>query len=165
MPAGKISVDFPNRSTSPTILAEHVGNFKFQLKSLHEPLRRSSRELSKDIGRQFDEGGGPPWEPLEESTVKRKGGDRRILIRTGKLKRRAVQYARWDINKTRAEYSLPPEVAYGFLHQTGFVHLGRFAGATIVPARPFIAFSGSQENIVARQFNVWYRERMIKAGI
>ena len=164
MPAGNISVDFPNRDTSPTILAEHVGKFKFQLKSLHEPLRRSSRELSKDIKRQFDEGGGPPWKKLEESTVKRKGGDRRILIRTDKLRKRASQYSRWDINTTRAEYSLPPEVAYGFLHQTGFTHLGQF-GVTEVAARPFIAFSNNQENIVARQFNVWYRERMVKAGL
>lgn len=177
MPAGKLDITFPNKDTSPTILAEHVGQFKFQLKSMHEPLKRSTRMLSKDIERQFDAGGAPPWEPLRESTIKRKGGDRRILIRTGNLKRRAVQYSRWDIDKTKATYSFPPGAAYGLFHQTGFkianfnqnkddmkATLGLKRGNPEVPARPFVTFNQRQENIVAREFSFWYRERMKKVG-
>ena len=44
--------------------------------------------INEQIQKQFDEGKDPygtPWKPLKPSTVKRKGGDTRILIRTGEL--------------------------------------------------------------------------------
>lgn len=66
---------------------------------------------------------GTAWEELAESTVQRKGGDDRILIRTGETQ--AETYARPTAG---AGIEVVSTEAAGF-HQTGTVHM---------PARPVL---------------------------
>ena len=155
---------------SPSILATRVEKLGFQFRSFRIPLDTAKRELAKDIKHQFDVGGDPQWEPLQASTYKRKGGSGSVLVRTGNLKRRASQYARWEVTKDSASYSLPGSASYGYFHQTGFKHYvaagnkKRAKGSENVPARPFARLDVKQQRIIAKSFNTWFDERMAKVG-
>ena len=150
---------------SPMILASKVGQLQFVLRSFHEPLRRSTRSLAKEIEYQFDVEGDPKWATLSDSTLKRKGGNGSALVRTGKLKRRATQYARWDISKESAGFSLPSSVGYGYFHQTGFTHYMANTEKGTNPnvrARPFARLGQREQKIIAREFDNWFDERMLR---
>jgi len=67
-----------------------VGKLKAMARRLEEVPARYSRKLAPlldaDLQRTIDAGTDPngrPWAPLKESTIRRKGGDARILIRSG----------------------------------------------------------------------------------
>lgn len=80
----------------------------------------AAKRINALIGDQFDaetDPFGEPWKPLEESTVRRKGGDRRILRRTDAL-----------AGATHAKPVRPAGIEitsldYGMFHQTGTVHM------------------------------------------
>lgn len=165
----ELKLHFDERK-SPSILARKVEQVDFQLRSFRVPLVMATRQLAKNIEHQFDVGGDPQWAPLQASTYKRKGGVGSVLVRTNRLKRRASQYARWNITKDSASYSLPGSVSYGYFHQTGFKHYrsgrkGRdIVGPEDVPARPFARLDAKQQRIIAKSFNTWFDERMAKVG-
>lgn len=67
-----------------------IGRLEQVPKKMAAPL---ARKLDARFQKQFDTGTdayGKPWAPLAVSTIRRKGGDARILIRTGMS--RAVSY-------------------------------------------------------------------------
>lgn len=146
---------------SPTILAKQIEDIEFNIKSFRAPLVSATRELAKDIEHQFSVGGDPAWAPLNSSTVKRKKDTGSILVRSGKLKRRASQYARWSIDKESASYSLPNSVSYGYFHQTGFKHYTN-NGPEDVPARPFVRLDAKQQRIIVKAFDSWFDDRLTR---
>lgn len=87
----------------------------------------AAHRINALIGDQFASGVDPfgqPWQPLKESTVKRKGGDRRILRRTDALSLETV--ARPAAGAGIEIDSLD----YGQFHQTG---TGRMVARPILP--------------------------------
>ncbi len=76
--------------------------------------------INDQIARQFTSGCDPygdPWEPLLPQTVRRKGGDTRILVRTGAL-------ASLTVAKPMAGAGIEIESEdYGQFHQGGTVHM------------------------------------------
>lgn len=85
---------------------------------------RISREVSDginaEIKREFDSGSDPygrPWAPLLPSTVRRKGGDRRILRRTDALSAQTVA------RPTSGAGVEVTSLDYGQHHQTGTQHM------------------------------------------
>lgn len=75
-----------------------------------------SSEINELIGDQFDQGVDPygaPWAPLLASTVRRKGGDRRILRRTDALSSETI--AR-PMSGAGIEIT---SLSYGGVHQAG----------------------------------------------
>lgn len=146
---------YSSNNNNPVILAKKVGKLAFVMRSAHAPLKNSAHALSDEVRRQFDVGGDPKWARLAPSTIVRKKGDYRPLIRTGKLQRKASAYNRWEITKNSAKYTLPPDVSYGYFHQKGFTHLPN----TWVPARPFAVVSPKQEIMVNYEFDRWITER------
>jgi hypothetical protein len=86
--------------------------------------RGAAEEINRLIGDQFatatDPYGGA-WEALMDSTVRRKHGDTRILIRSGAM--RDETYARPAGGAGLEVVSVP----YGSYHQTGTEHMARRA--------------------------------------
>lgn len=91
-----------------------------------------AQRINALIADQFSGGHDPygeAWADLEESTIKRKGGDARILIRSGALadQTRALPARGAGIEITT--------LSYGAFHQLGFR-----VGTAKVPARPILPY-------------------------
>lgn len=108
------------------------------------------------IRRNFDEEGRPPWEELSWDTAYQRGEEHPILNRTGKLKRRATQLARWTIGRHTASFrDLPQDVWYGKVHQAGY-------GS--IPQRQFVVMHYEDEEKIEQVFAHWLDEKAIKVG-
>src|SRR5690349_1241826 len=136
------------------------------LRSLHEPLKRSVQQvIIPSIRANFDAQGRPAWAPYAASTIEfheMLGIDmsRSMLDKTGALKRTATTLAIWTIGKEDATLnSLPPNVWYGNLHQTG--GKGGKGPKGIMPARPFIMFQDEDYEKITEVFAKWLDERII----
>ncbi len=85
--------------------------------------------INAELDKQFAQGSNPygdPWAELEASTVKRKRGDTRILLRTDKMRASTTAKATGG-----AGIELRTEV-YGGFHQSGTKHM---VAREVLPAR------------------------------
>lgn len=114
------------------IVAKDIERMGLALTSYKEPLEQSIKEvMMPSIRKNFDAGGRPEkWPPLAEYTLHVKGhsgveGGDKPLIRTGALRRGASSFQIWDIGNTSATVrSLPDEIWYGAVHQSGYGGMG-----------------------------------------
>ncbi len=126
-------------------MAADVSNFR-------APLEQSVRKVMiPSIVQNFEVGGRPPWEPLSDETIARKGDDR-PLIETGQGMRSAGARARWVIGRDRAEYhgeSFPERSWPMQLHQ----HADDFN--VNFPARPFAVVQPEDMSRMQGVFAAW----------
>lgn len=111
---------------SPFIIAAAFEKFGMDIRSFRVPLERSVRQvLAPSLRQNFEEGGRPPWIPLSDITIQekaRKGAKEpsKILVRSGKLAKKAGQINLWKINGPAGEASISPDtmadVFYGVYH-------------------------------------------------
>lgn len=141
-------------------LAEDFLALSLQVKSFHEPLKRSVQQvMAPSIAANFDAGGRPAWAPLADATIEDKdrlGFPPDILIRTGKLKRVAQQLNIWTITSEEAYVSDLPGAEYGFFHE---------GGTQFMPQRIFMDVTENDENKIADVFEAWIGERLASRGI
>ena len=143
-----------------SVFVTKIAAFQHSIRSFHEPMDRSVREvLIPGIQEAFDQEG-PGWESLADSTVRIKqklGLDRGILKRTGKLERAATALARWKFTTDSAWFdNLPSSASYGYPLNDGFINARTH---TFVPAREFIKFDSDQRELVGDIFDSWVDER------
>lgn len=180
-------------SFSPTvaIAAKRIDKLGIDIRSFHEPLKRSvQRVMAPSFQRNFDEGGRPTWEPRSEATfeIQERFGfsSGSTLIRTGLLRRTMGQLNIWRITRNTAVITdLPQKVWYGALQQGGYSSGGfkalvnRFGGdinkalraaerpdaarGINIPARPFAVLQDEDVVNIERTFFEWFEERVERA--
>lgn len=142
------------------ILAEDFVTLGLQIKSFHEPLKRSVQQvLAPSIAANFAAGGRPPWAHLADVTLQQKdalGYPPDILVRTGKLRRVAQQLNIWTISTDEAYVSDLPGAEYGFFHE---------GGTEFMPQRIFMDVTDRDEDDIANVFENWIGERLASRGI
>jgi phage gpG-like protein len=180
-PGGILIFDF---EPSIGILADKIDTLGHEIESFKEPLTASVKMvIIPSIRQNFDEGGRPAWEPLADFTVsQRKGAAGPILIRSGRLRTDATQFARWMITDTAASIQNWPQSSwYGQLHQAGYggrvstkavkkVRPGVVSAAQImggadseggaIPARPFIMYQPEDIPKIHEIFDQWLEEKI-----
>lgn len=162
------------------ISARKVDKLGIDIRSFREPLKRSIQQVViPSIRKNFDVGGrNPKWPALAPQTVKRKGGNSRPLIRTGKLRRTMGYLNIWTIDREKAFIQdLPDSIWYGKVHQAGAkgqfenfydpvkkrkVNIGD-DGA--IPQREFVVLRRKDEIDIERVFEQWLEERIRHAGL
>jgi hypothetical protein len=144
-------------------VARRFQKVEHSFRSFHEPLARSVRFVGiPRIEQNFITGGenlSPPWEPLAESTQKRKWHDR-PLWETGAGFKSATALARWDIGPQMAAMggeSFPPKTFYMKFQQEG-------TNDGHIPARPFSVFTEPDDNLVTGVFKTWMDEKIQNSG-
>lgn len=184
----------PSISFSPTIgiTARRIDKLGMDIRSFHEPLKRSVQKvISPSLRQNFDSGGRPnPWEPLADDTPQIQErifhrGPHPILVKSGLLRRTAGQLNIWTITRESAIIKdLPQKVWYGKLHQSGArgssARVGKRSLREIVnaakrgeahkgrefktiPARPFIMLQDRDIKDIGVVFDKWLGERINKA--
>lgn len=120
-------------SPSIGLVARDIDRMGLAISSFKEPLTRSIKNVMiPSFRRNFDEGGRPTWPPLAPYTLQVKGaaGNGQPLIRTGALKSGATKFSIWDVGDNSATIrSLPPELWYGAIHQSGYGGFGVYMSA------------------------------------
>src|SRR5215213_8636879 len=105
------------------IATRDLDRFAGDIRSFREPLQRSIRQvLAPSFRKNFDVGGRPPWEPLQEKSLERRkrAGTTQMLVDTGALRRTAGQLNIWSVSTNDARLDgLPASVGYGTAHQFG----------------------------------------------
>jgi len=176
-----ISFDF---SPSIGINARQVDKFGMDIRSFREPLRRSIQQVMiPSFHKNFQAEGRPAWAPLAASTVETRGSAHPILQRSGRLRRRITQLARWDITNTAASIKdLPGDISYGAFHQGGVAGLevgtlteerDNISGARMtklstigaIPQRQFVMIQDTDAAAIHEVFGNWLDERAAAAGI
>ena len=113
---------------SPTavIAAGRIEKLSMDIRSFHEPLLRSVREvMAPSIRENFNTAGRGTWEPLSAATLqiraKYNNANTDPLVWTGNLRRVASQINIWTITQFSAMIrDLPANVWYGKIHQAGY---------------------------------------------
>lgn len=115
------------------IVAKDIARMGLVLESFKEPLSRAIKQVMiPSFQKNFEVGGRPTWPPLAEFTQEVKGitGGGGTLIRSGALRRAVGMLSIWDIGNTSATIrSLPENVWYGAIHQSGYGGFGVFMAA------------------------------------
>lgn len=135
------------------ILANDADRAARSIQSLREPLTKSVKTvIIPSIRRNFDAEGRPPWLPLAESTVKRRGTAHPILNEKGALKKRATQFNIWTIDRDSAAITgLDSRVKYAGYHQSGTRNM---------PQRAFVMFQEEDEREIEEIFYEFYLARV-----
>jgi phage gpG-like protein len=132
----------PSITFSPTlgITARRMDKLGMDIRSFRVPLTRSIQQVvAPSIGKNFDVGGRPKWEPLSEGTVEiqqklTNTGPHSPLIKSGKLRRVMTQLNIWTITTDAAILKhTPASVPYANVQQGGYE--GRDTGASKVGSR------------------------------
>jgi phage gpG-like protein len=108
------------------LVAKRVDKLGLDISSFKDPLERSIRQVMIPSFRtNFAEGGRPAWEPLAPYTVKVRGSETPILVRTGRLVKAATSFDIWSIGDSSAIIrSLGQDAWYGTIHQAGYGGFG-----------------------------------------
>lgn len=178
---------------SAGIMARRVDKLGLDIRSFKEPLKRSVQQVMiPSIQLNFIMGGRPPWEPLSEQTVARKGNSK-ILIDSGALAKQMGYLKIWTIDREKAFIAdLPEKVWYGKVHQAGasfsvkYKSVGAIdfgaikqalpwatregstfpsSGQGAIPARPFVMIQPDDEEEIEEIFDQWLGERIARAGL
>jgi phage gpG-like protein len=160
MPGLGIDIDM---DPTPFLLVAQFNALDVDVRSFREPLKRSIQKvIAPSIGKNFDLGGRPPWEPLGMDTVThcRYDSSFDILRRTGRLKRVAQQLNVWQLGRDYANATDLPGAEYGFVHQTG----GIGGQGADIPERPFLAVQDEDLNNIENVFEDWFAERLDRHG-
>ena len=149
--AGKFGIEIDWHPT-PFILAAQFQVLGLNVKSFHEPLKRSVQQvMAPSIRKNFEVEGRPAWAPLTDTTNRLRSyygftPAHPILGRTGRLKRIAGQLNVWNIDREQAYAQGLPGAWYGMMHQLGYA-AGGGSKTTSMPA----GLSNEQQLRWARQ--------------
>ena len=149
----------------PLLLVRDFATLGVDVRSYHEPLKRSVQQvLTPSLRLNFQVGGRPTWEPLTQGTQERKlsEGAKSFmpLIRFGTLQRVAGQLNIWTITREAATIERLPERAwYGGVHQGG----AEIPGGEI-PARPWAVIQEVDMDDIEEVFFKWIEERLMAHG-
>lgn len=145
----------------PSVIQAGFQDLFVGIQSFKEPLTTAvNKVVIPGIQQNFAVGGRPPWPPLSDSTLVRKGGDDRILIRSGKLARVAAQKNVWQINggygigEGTAKMTGLPGVEYGFYHLTG---------TSRMPIRDFLTINEEEAQAIEDIFGDYVDMRIARA--
>lgn len=140
-----------------TLVASGFDTMATSVKSFKEPLSRSIREVAApSIRENFASEGRPPWTPLTEFTIEKKGFDT-VLQETGALASKAGQLNNWTIDGIAGEARLDKlSVEYGYYHQEGYTNHWT---SKFVPARTWAMFQPEDEERIEVIFWEWLEER------
>lgn len=143
----------------PAILVADFNAGAEQIRSFREPLKNAIQGvIAPSLKHNFSVGGRPPWEPLAESTISKKGFDT-ILVDTGKLEQIAGQLNIWFIdggylsegNTASAYISDLQGADYGQYHQDGTKHM---------PARPWAILQPEDVDDIQSVFEAYINQRI-----
>lgn len=162
--AGKIDAGYITIEFSPPIekMIDALNEIDRDLSNMRTPLRESvQRVIMPSIDANFAAGGRPPWTPLAESTLARRarqGTGATPLQVTGKLRRAATQFSRWDVGTQEARITnWPGDVAVrAGVQNFGASNTGQGAN---IPAREFLAIQESDAIQVDEIFLTWMERR------
>ena len=144
---------------SAAFLAAEFASAGIALKSFKEPLKRSIQQvIAPGIRHAFEVEGIPPWAPLKPETLTIKeslGYPADILIREGKLKKRATQLNAWTINTQSAIFENLGDASYGYFH---------LEHTKWMPVRDFLSSIDSDIDQVTDVFGNWVEERFTRRG-
>lgn len=163
------------------ILAADIDKLAVSIRSFRVPLTRSRDQVMiPSIATNFAVEGRPRWQPLAEGTVEnRNGSTNPILVKTGKLKRTALQKNMWKYESsgrsgTSVDFisfdgdALLRRVPYGVFNQLGAFRFSSKSGLTIggvetprweLPARPFVTMRPEDQVLIHSIFYQWLVER------
>lgn len=135
------------------LLANDLDLAALSIKSLREPLTKSIREVViPSIRKNFDAEGRPPWRPLAESTVRRRGTAHPILNDKGTLKKKATQFNIWTIGSDSAAMTgLDSRVKYAGYHQ---------GGTRNMPQREFVLYQEQDQRDIEEIFYNFFINRL-----
>jgi len=135
-------------------------SISLRVNDFKEPLTMAIKKvLIPSFRTNFRVGGRPAWQPLSPVTMKlrqtlHKGGYKyggKILVNTGRLRRRATAMKIWTITDKSAEVTgLGPDRWYGELQQAGSTGI-----AHKIPARPFLVIQPEDELAIDEIFYTW----------
>lgn len=182
--AGGMGIEL-SMTPSPVIIVASFNKMGTDIKSFHEPLKRSIQQvLAPSIRQNFDQGGRPDrWEPLHPHTIRQKKQNTgTILVRSGSLRRKAGQLNQWKIDGLDgiATMSLDGDIWYGIVHQEGsgesfeggsIVESGGStlntteltifgSGRGYVPQRMWALIQDEDVDEIERIFDQWLQERI-----
>jgi phage gpG-like protein len=152
------------------IVAKQIDTLGADIRSMREPLKRSIREVMiPSFATNFATGGRPTWDALSESTVKMRGSDRPILIRTGALAKVMSQQNIWSVTTTSATIrSLPAKVWYGTVQQGGHgggsLAAGNWFAKYQNAAKKMLGGEASDHEVNAAAFNM-FDKRLVTHGL
>jgi phage gpG-like protein len=177
--AGQTSQAMPFTITmipTPLILVGQMDGLAVSMKTFRKPLEESVKKVViPSIKENFDVAGRPAWDELSPWTLVSRGdiswiGDpgaanvygQEILVRTGKLRRSAVAFARWQFDRERAWVGndFPPSAWYGPIQQQGYI--GGFGAET--PSRPFMMIQDEDVPKIEKVFLKWIQKNLVVAG-
>jgi phage gpG-like protein len=119
----------PSLTFSPTIgiTTARIDKLGIDIRSFHEPLKRSVQKvIAPSFRKNFDVGGRPRWENYAEPTTaeiqpRLHGGTHSLLIKSGRMRRTISQLNVWNITRTSALLNnVPDKIWYANLHQAGY---------------------------------------------
>src|SRR6266700_5966860 len=138
------------------IVAAAFFAFSIDIRSFHEPLKRSvQRVMAPSLQHNFEVGGRPPWPELAEGTINQKSGNDQILVNTGLLAQVAGQLNLWTIDMESASIQSMPRAEYGMYHQEGTSHM---------PQREWAVIQPEDIESIDDVFGLWFEERLVAAG-
>lgn len=151
-------IDLDVRIIPPQVARDYAGLAR-DVRSFHEPMKRSVQQvMAPSLRLNFEVGGRPGWVPLAAATLEkksRKGQPEDILIATGVLRRKAGQLNLWKITRTTAEIMLPNDIQYAVFHMTG---------TNKMPAREWAIIQPEDADAITEVFDRWIRERAARRG-
>jgi phage gpG-like protein len=163
------------------IIAKKLRTLGHNLHDFREPLKRAIEQVViPSIQMNFHKHGRPRWAPLDEATVRKKGGNMVPLDRTGALREGMKSLDLWTITHDTAFIAdLPSSIWYGKVHQAGYGGSERVSvklvgtsrtfdsgveegGTGAIPARPFVMLQPSDEILIEQVFNDWVDEEVTR---
>jgi phage gpG-like protein len=129
------------------------------VKSLRKPLQLAIKEVAAPaFVSHFVQGGDAagPWEQWDEDTTKH-NRSRSLMVKSGRLKRRAGTQSLWKIDGPRGEARAEnlSGVEYGGVHQEGAESVG-------IPARPWATLSQQDLDKMQSVFGIWIDARIVQ---
>lgn len=158
------------------LVAKKVDKLGLDIQSFVEPLTKAiEMVLIPSFKENFAVGGRPDaWDDLSPDTVKLRGAEGPILVRSGALEAAATSLGIWDIGATSATIrGLPGNAWYGAIHQGGYGGAGKSsikqqtsssAAKTYIPQRQFILFQDEDIPKIQEIFYDWLGEQVEAFG-
>lgn len=146
-------------SPSPHLLAAELDLIASDIKSFREPLKRAIQKvMAPSFKKNFDLGGRPPWQELQDDTILQKsyyGASSGTLVKSGLLQKVAQQLNLWKIGSEEAMIQEMPRAAYGAVHQEGSAN---------VPQREWAVVQEEDVDAIEEIFADWLSERLMSRG-
>lgn len=119
----------PSLTFEPTIgiTTARIDKLGIDIRSFHEPLKRSVQQvMAPSFRKNFDVGGRPRWEEYAEDTVdeiqpRLHRRTHPLLLKSGMMKRTISQLNVWTITRTSAVLNnVPGKIWYANIQQAGY---------------------------------------------